>query len=391
MKRTAVIVFAAGTVLALFVYWLAGHTEWTDAKIPLPLRGEARTDPFYAAERLTEALRAHATRDRVLLVPPVNAVIVLSAWNWSLSTARHDALERWVESGGRLVIDRTLIDGNRDFERWSRIVRKVATSEELEDNYFTDPCHRFEEERDGARVAESETTGYWICDVHRQVSLTSTQNVQWALRDASGVQAMRVAIGRGSVTVINADPFRYSSLLDGDHGALLVAAAQLRRGDDVHFLSEEDHPSLLALIWLHGAPVVALTAALVALVLWRRAVRFGPLVPAQILARRSLGEQIRGTGQFTLRHGGGRSLHAACVRALDDAARRRINRYARLHTEERAASLARLTDVDEKTIASAIDPADARSAHDLCRTIAVLETVRRGTIIQRKRLSRGIR
>jgi hypothetical protein len=203
---------------------------------------------------------------------------------------------------------------------------------------------------------------------------------------------MRVAIGRGSVTLINADPFRYSNLLDGDHGPLLVAAAQLRRNDEVHFLSEEDHPSLLALVWQHGAPVVTLTAALVALVLWRRAIRFGPRAAPHVLVRRSLAEQIRGTGQFALRHGGGRrSLHAACVRALDEAARRRINRYARLHADARAAAVASLIDVDAPTLASAIDAPEPHSPHDLRRTIAVLETARRGTIIQRKRLSHGIR
>ncbi len=69
---------------------------------------------------------------------------------------------------------------------------------------------------------------------------------------------MRVQVGRGSVTVINATPFRERSLFDGDHGRLLVAATQMRRGDEVHFLSEDDHPSLLALLWQYGAPVVVL-------------------------------------------------------------------------------------------------------------------------------------
>ena len=97
----------------------------------------------------------------------------------------------------------------------------------------------------------------------------------------------------------------------------------MRRGDDVHFLSEDTHPSLLALLWRYGAPVVMLTLTLVALVLWRGGVRFGPLAAAADAARRSLVEQIRGTGQFILRHGGGHSLHAASVRALDEAAKRR--------------------------------------------------------------------
>ena len=51
MKRTAVIWCVAVTAVALFAYWLASHTDWVDTKVPMPLRGEARTNPSYAAQR----------------------------------------------------------------------------------------------------------------------------------------------------------------------------------------------------------------------------------------------------------------------------------------------------------------------------------------------------
>ena len=387
MKRALII--AAVGAFALLVYWIASNTEWTDVQFPMPLQGEARTNPFYAAQRFTEQLHAHATRDSAFTSPSTNAVIVLSAWNWNLSTARREALERWVESGGRLVVDRTLIGDERDFERWSHVTREPHALDKRDEAAFDDPCARFDEARHGTKAGTSGAASYWMCDVDRKSSLVSERKAEWALRNESRVQAMRVPVGRGSVTVINAEPFRYTNLFDGDHAALLVAAAQLRRGDEVHFLSEEDHPSLFALAWTHGAPVVALAAALVALLLWRRGVRFGPLAPPDVSARRSLAEQILGTGRFAMRHGGGDSLHAACVRALDEAAQRRINGYARLSAAERAASLAHLTHVDEQALASAIDAEQSRSAHDLRRAIAVLETARRATIVRQRRLSYG--
>ena len=51
---------------------------------------------------------------------------------------------------------------------------------------------------------------------------------------------------------------------------------------------------------------------------------------------------IRGTGQFTLRFGGGRALYAAQVRALQEAAERQIPAYSRLGGTERVAALAQL-------------------------------------------------
>jgi len=359
----------------------------------MPPKGEARVNPFYAVQRFAEALGARTTWDRVQTIPPADGVIVLSTWHWSLSRTRRDAIERWVESGGRLVVDGTLIGGEGEFERWSGIAhddRKPDATKAATPKWDVE-CRRFQEERDALPAGGSEPTRYSLCDAGDETSLRSAKRAAWALEDESGIQAMRVSVGRGSVTVINATPFRDRSLFDGDHDRLFVAATQLRRGDDVHFLSESDHPSLLALLWQHGGPAVALTLALVALVLWRGGVRFGPLAAAQPMARRSLAEQIRGTGRFALRHGGGDPLHAACVRALDEAAQRRIPGYAHLSAAERAAALADLTGFDRDALAAAVHHARLRRSHELRSTIGLLESARRQTLIERTRSSHGIR
>jgi len=200
---------------------------------------------------------------------------------------------------------------------------------------------------------------------------------------------MRVQVSRGSVSVINATTLRSRHLFDGDHGWLFVTSSQLRRGDDMHFLSEDAQPSLLVLLWQRGGPVVVLTLALISLVLWRVGVRFGPLAAAQPAARRSLAEQIRGTGQFALRQGGGDALLAAALRALDEAAQRRIPGYARLSTKERASALARLTGFDLQALAAAIHRARLRRSHELRSTVALLEAARRQTLIERTRSSHG--
>jgi hypothetical protein len=190
---------------------------------------------------------------------------------------------------------------------------------------------------------------------------------------------MRVAIGRGSVTVVNSAPFRYRSLFDGDHGRLFVAAAQLRHGDEVHFMSEDDYPGLMTLMWRRGAPVVAIGLVLVGLLLWRGAVRFGPLAPSPASARRSLADQIRGSGRFALQCGG-QALHAAVVRALDEAARRRISRYGSMPPDGRSAALARLTGIDGDALSSAVDLSRPRRAGELHRTLTLLEAARRETL-----------
>jgi hypothetical protein len=122
---------------------------------------------------------------------------------------------------------------------------------------------------------------------------------------------------------------------------------------------------------------VFLGLAAIALALWRNSARFGPLANEPPTARRSLAEQIRGTGQFALRHGDGESLHAASLRALTEAAARRVPGYLRLSPSDRAAALARLTGFERDAFTAAAYHAGLRTANELRHTIAFLETARR--------------
>ncbi len=392
-RRGIIIALLAGAPLVLLGSWIGNRTYWEDIKVPMPPKGEALTNPFYAVQRFALALGARASWDRVFVVPPSNAVVVLSGWHWSLSRARRQAIERWVESGGRLVVDDMLIDIEDEFADWSGISRDFRNLDEVKERTRQreeNECVSFQEELDGKPSPAQDT--FLLCDLAVMISsLKSEKTASWALHDASGIQAMRVDVGRGTVTVINDAPFRKRRLFDGDHGRLFVAAAQLRRGDEVHFVSEDDYPSLLALVWQHGAAVVVLALSLVALALWRGALRFGPLAPAPQRARRSLAEQIRGTGQFALRHGSGQALHAALVRALDEAAQRRVKSYAGMAADQRISVLAGLTGFDREALAAAIHHPGLRSAHELRRTIALLEAARRQTLIEHTRSSHGTR
>ena len=370
--------FVVGLALVIFGVWIARNTEWADVQLPTPLKGEAATNPFYASERFARSLGARASWDRVLTIPPSTSVIVLADWRWNLIQSRRVALEHWVESGGRLVVDEGLFAEGDVFERWSGIDWQWPKQTKEAPTFGRNPCRRFREE--GTSIPGGSSTDlHWMCMVDDESTLVTTRAPVWALRAEQGgqVQAMRVAVGKGSVTVINATPFTHRNLLDGDHGWLFVAATELRRGDDVHFLSEESHPQLLALIWLYGRPVVLLSFVLVGFVLWRGGVRFGPLAATPALARRSLAEQIRGTGQFALRYGSGDALHAAAVRALDEAAERRVAHYARLSAKERAARLSAITGFDQNALAAAIYHPGLRRPHELRNTIGLLEAARR--------------
>jgi hypothetical protein len=380
MKRSTIGWIAGLAALSLVLLWVARNTEWTGTTFPLPPAGEAATNPFYATQRFAEALGARTAWDRQLIVPSTNAVMVLSAWHWDLTEQRRYSLERWVESGGRLVVTGPLAGGEDEFERWSGITRghhRRRREDPMRPPAAPDlPCEELTELRDGTTPLPG-TRGVTVCGVELESYLRTTRKPLWGLTLRNDLQAVRVAAGKGTVTVINASPFRGQDVLLAEHHRLFVAATSLRREDDVHFLTENEHPSLLALTWMHGSPVVVLGLTALALGLWRNSSRFGPLVNEPAAARRSLAEQIRGTGQFAVREGDGESLHAATLRALSEAAARRIPGYVRMPQAERAAALAGLTGFDRDAFSAAALHAGLRTPGELRQTIAFLETARR--------------
>jgi len=362
------------------VAWIASRTTWDEVEIPLPSTGEARTNPFYPVRELARGLGAAAEWRRSLELPPPDGVLVIGAWHWDLLPGRRQAIERWVDSGGRLVVDGIfeggLGGGLQSFQQWSGISARPLPAPAIE------ALIRESDDQNNCRALTSPDAApdgmsrFTVCTGIPVGRLESRQPPRWQLTDVNGIHVLRVSMGRGSVTVLDQRAFHGTGPLLGDHAFLFAAATQLRANDTVIFLSDEERPSLLSLIWSTGAPVVVLFAVLIVFWLWRQLTRFGPTTAPPVPARRSLAEQVRGTGRFVLEHGNGEALHASARRALEETAGRYLPGYRSLTAEARIASLAALVRVDDAVMARAMNPLTYHR-HEVRRAIALLERVRR--------------
>lgn len=374
MRPRRLVVFGvASAALIALVGWIAGNTTWETTAIRLPPTGEAQRNPFYAAQRFAEALGARTAWQHALGSAAPDGILVVSEFNWNLIPSRREAIARWVDDGGRLVVDELLLR-SEDFSRWSGI--RIENPRQG----LARGGRRIPPPRTRCRITKDETgTEYRFCTPPSPFVLKSERPTLWSLTDDAGVQALRVAHGRGSITAINGSPFTGTRLLDpeSDHGRLLSAAAALRRGDTLYFVSENRRPSLAVLIWQRGAPVVCLVALWLGLMLWRGGVRFGPPSPAPPPARRSLAEQIRGTARFAVRFGGSESLYAATLRAFTIAAGKRLPRLTSMDARDRATAIARIAGIDATALASALTIVDFHRLNDVRAAIALLEAARR--------------
>ena len=391
----------ARTVVALALAgvgaWLVSATEWADTEVSTPASGQARTDPFYALQVLLRELGvAVVRRDALDALPPPQARLVLASNYWDLFPERTQRLRLWVEQGGHLVLPNHLVD-NEQLKGWLPLVAETPDEADEDDEDDTPPpvkpASRARKpgapalkDANGRDVAEPQAVpasfaggrGFTLCGVGPDVRYRPSDEraaALWSVEDAGDLAAVRVRVGRGTVTVVPWGLQTNANLARADNALFMAAAFQLRTGTEVWLVAEEKREPFMQWLWHRGWAALLLGMLALAAALWRAAVRFGPLELPAGAHRRSMAEQVRGTASFLHMHGAD-ALHTAQLRALQECARRQVHRYVQLNPAARAASIARATGLD----AAALERAMAtrkRSTGTMALDLELLETARR--------------
>ncbi|MDH6591576.1 hypothetical protein M2165_001465 [Variovorax sp. TBS-050B] len=407
-----VVRIAVVLALGLAGAWLVSATEWADTEVPTPASGEARTNLLYGVQGLLRELGAKVVKRQSLdAMPPPDARLVLASRHWDMFPERAGRLRAWVEEeGGHLVMPAHLLDDDMLDSwvplaevDWTRVGRKNRKGDDADDEAPQDEADeaddtpappktpqalRGKREKDGDchevvepyalpasfaggrvfRLCAAYTTRQYLPADEDELPL-------WAVEAPRGIEAIRVRVGRGSVTVMPWGVLHNRNLLRGDNALFAAAALQARAGSEVWFVTEEAREPFLKWLWHQGW--VAIVAGLLALVaaLWRGAVRFGPLAPSAGTHRRSMAEQVRGTSAFLNVHGNG-ALHAAQVRALNEAAARHLRHHAQRNAGARAAAIAQATGLQAAALERAL-ATRARSPEAMAVDLELLETARR--------------
>jgi hypothetical protein len=405
--------------IAVLGAWLVYATEWVDVWRPTPPGNEAARDAHYAIKQIVTRLggRVHAP-DNLDRLPPPGATLVLESDQWDFVPGRGDRLREWVEQGGHLVLPSFFRTGNdmawvpvqerkrkalqcpiprddgdqdedddneREAEPAPKPPARPRRREDL-DPFFVGPSSH--PDRHCALMTQSlpaPTTGsepvVWrICngDWSARLEARPGHAATWSVDGTQGAHSLRVPLGQGRVTVsAEYGLLGNHSLFRGDHALLAVTALDLRPGQEVWLVMDEQREALAAWLWHRAGPAIALALLALAFALWRGMLRFGPLLPQAPAARRSVAEQIRGTAAFVLR-GGGVPLVAAARRALDEAARGRIAGWDRMTMTQRIEALRGPTGLPAEHLTRALDPTlPPGRGRALADKLALIETARR--------------
>lgn len=412
MTRERLVWLLALLALAGGAWWLSANTEWVETDVPRAAQGEARDNPVYAFEQMLRRLGMSVAHHEALgTMPPPRARLVLLSSDWALIPDRAGQLHQWVLRGGHLVLvqgadweDTALaewvpVDGvdvkaagqarppARDLGAAALGRTELASSPPLwGDTERIAACFAFSPER-SLRLKPGHAATWTLTRVDGTASTRAVVALQdQALRALQAKpappvkptpQTLRVSVGQGSVTVLNAGAglFHNDPALRCDNPLLLAAAVQAEPGATAWVYLHEKREALLPWLWQRGW--IAIVAGLLALAaaLWRGAVRFGlRLAPAPRL-RRSISEQVRGLAAY-LQRGGREALLGAQQRALDEVAARRLVRYSRLPLPERARAVAAATGLAADALSRAMSAKFCTRA-ELAQYLPLLETARR--------------
>lgn len=384
MSRDTMVRVLVALLVIVAGAWFVTATEWADVEIEKPAKGEAAKNRFYATQALLRSLGAQVVKRQDLdVMPPPQGHLVLASRHWDLFPDRAIRLREWVQQGGHLVITSALVDHRQ--LKWIPISEpKPQKSDDDDDDEHAKPVRgKPAKDSDCIELKEPDTNpesysgsrSMRICAPYFPLEAEGAPP-QWQLQGPRGASMLRVALGRGSVTVFGPWAFLENrSILRGDNALAAVAAMQVRAGEPFWFVVEEARKPLLAWLWAEAWPVVLAALLALALFLWRGAVRFGPMVSVMGNHRRSMMEQIGGTANFLQRHGGA-ALHAAQVRALHEAAMPQLRHYRLLKDAQRVQALAAATGLEADSLTRAL-MRRKRTQGELAADIDLLEAALR--------------
>lgn len=393
----------AALVVALGL-WLASATEWATREVWQPAKGEAADDPHFIVKQFLGRLGAKVQEQRGLAtLPPEGATMLLQAYHWRFLPDRAAAMRAWVERGGHLVVFYDVGD-DEAFEKWLKVEYRDEPRPRRADA-ASSPASAGEGQGDDADEGmpedeDEETEGeeeppcpplvepgdrpgwygparrYEVCSRGDSL-LKTTRPLEWWVSDLTGMRALRLKAGLGTVTLsTNWSLPQRTTLLDDEHAALFAALVQLRPGQRIWLVQDEESPGIVATLWRQAPAAVVLALIALALLLWRWGTRFAPLQADRLLARRSMAEQVRGTAAYLLRHGPA-ALHRAQRRALDEAAETHLPGWHRVPAARRVALLAQHAGLPPAELDKACDPASAADPATTGRALALMEAARR--------------
>lgn len=367
--------------------WFFKNFERVTETVHTGYRGEARRNPWLAAERLLLRMGAEASAMRSLpelRTLPAAATLVLPARRHTLTQDLRQSVLAWVEDGGRLIVEAEpagqpdpLLDALGVTR--NAVKRPAGTA---------DRC-----EADGPfEVVLPGRENGSLVRLSRRLRLDSP-NADFAFDGGWGNALLLFQYGKGQVTVLNELDFASNPRIGmEEHARFLWELVSLAPGKiAVYFFNRPGKLSLGDWLRENAWAPLAGGAALLLLWLWYVAPRLGPIAPDPARSRRRLLDHLRASGRFLWSGGGAQRL----LDAARDSCLRRITRvhpdFLGIPEADRPRRLAEILGWPEPRARQLLAPANAAKMMDFLQTIGLYQAVHEQLALRARAPSRKTR
>jgi len=387
MARNIGLGLAAALLLGLFAAWFFHTYERVEETDELPPRGEAAYNPLFALKlALADDGRKVSARPRLQLrdVPlkPADTLLLLGDTR-QIPAPDRDAILAWVRSGGHLIV-RTPPAGSAGLLDLGGLGESADDADEamadvpLLGDLGVEPL-------DHGDCMDLQVEGFdshtEFCD-GRMFALgpdAADALLVWEQYDEGEYGFARLRHGKGSVDVLaDLDFATNAQLEEGPHYALVrqLLAPNYDRGGMFHLIYRIEMPSLWSLLWAKLWMLLLPCALGIAVWLWMRTERLGPLRPSPADDRRSLLEHVHASGEHLYRYGRAGRLYAAVFDAFLQRLRRRDPYAAALDGPARVEAIARRTGLPAHEVEAALRYPRPGDARDFVQRVAQLLKLR---------------
>lgn len=349
-------------VVGAGLWWLLSG-EYIDESVPWPNNPALSTERFHMAGRWLAA-NGFATHNLAHLqdldlLPAAGSLLIVHDDLGRQSEIETLQLEDWLDRGGSILVAAPLSTGLSERVPLNphRIYRCPFCL--LGDRDNDQPPDRTDE----AQARQAEFQRWLVADSELTLRSTATleadswpNDVQRFVSDRERVLFARYNQGSGQVTLIA--EWRWLGnweLLDADHAAILLALVD-QASDRIYLQQRAGGGGLLSWLWRQAPLLWSLAALLLAVWIWSKLVRLGPILEEDASQALQFSQQLLASARFDWRHNHGRQLLIALRETQRGRLLRRYPDWRQIDRAARLKHLARLCpDLSADTLAWFID------------------------------------
>lgn len=340
------VIAAIAIIIGLYSYWFYTHFDKVIKEVDLGAISAAKSNPFYAAERLLERTGRKAQSQKTFSILDGELLkqdtLIIESTRVGLTAYKREKIKDWLKTGGHIILLATELYDD-----------ELGTSRDI----FLDEL--------GVRLYENHNYN-WDYEDENLTKVTfegateSTSirfDLNYNLQDASGEATFiggndysdmfaQYKHGDGMITVVtDMDIWKNYSIDELDHAMFLYQL--VGTAENIWFLYNTVQPSLWSTM-KELIPLVIISFIILILVMlfsasWRKGAPRGDDERVQ----REIMQHIEAAGEFSFRNDSGRALLATLLESLENRLRRSIHQYSQFSEEKRAEKLSHLVGIDK--------------------------------------------